>query len=81
MIPQVKVNWNEIKVYNNGFLHVVIKKDELVSIQSWMEGYDDDATYHIEYHLVCKNNIHSEYWDIENWKGILKALDENNLFA
>lgn len=73
------VGWNTVKIYINDVLHIKFKKEDLISIQGWIEGYESDSTYHIQY--VFKNKkMRSEYWDLEHWKAILGELDKLELF-
>jgi len=67
-----------LKVYFNESLHLTLKLDDLIGIQSWIEG-DINKKYFIEYYLK-DNSIQCEYNVIEKWLTILDLLDKENLF-
>lgn len=69
---------NQIKIYLNDTLHLCLKQDELIGIQSWVKG-DTHQSYWIEYTLKDRE-ILTGYDCIEKWKEVLKLLDSNNLF-
>ena len=75
---ELKINKKQIKIYIDDILHLSIVREELISIQSWIMGYDGYRKYHIEY-TTKTNTIESEYDNIEKWKKILKLLDENEI--
>lgn len=79
MTARVEVQWNTVIVYVNDVLHAKFKKEDLVAIQSWIEGYDNDATYHIQYKFK-DTKMRAEYWDINHWKEVLRVLNEAELF-
>jgi len=74
----LKLNKKQIKVFIDNILHLSIKRDELIGIQSWIMGYDDNRKYHIEY-TTKTSVIESEYDKLEKWQAILKLLDENEI--
>lgn len=74
----VEVKDNQFKIYIDDLVHLLIKKDELIGVQSWILG-DDTRIYCIEYTLKDKE-ILTEYNEIDKWKRILTLIDKNNLF-
>ncbi len=50
-MPEIKinVNANSIKIFINDILHLAIKKDDLVGIQSWVQDNDERRRWHIHY--------------------------------
>jgi hypothetical protein len=81
MLTKIEVDWNHIKIYMNDVLHVLLKKEELVGIQAWIEGHGINSTYHIKYYMKNKIHIKSEYWDIQHWQEVLRVLDQQDLFS
>lgn len=66
-----------IKIYINDTLHLFIRADQLLGIQSWIEGYDKQK-YYIEF--VMKNGtVSTTYDDIDKWKSILDLLDKHSI--
>lgn len=61
-----------IKVYINGKLHLSVRKDELVGLQSWIEG---EGCWCIDWELKDKT-IYCEYSDIQIWSDILSEADK-----
>lgn len=61
-----------IKVYIKGKLHLSVKKDELVGLQSWIEG---ENRWCIDWELKDKT-ISCEYSDIQIWSDILSEADK-----
>lgn len=63
-----------IRIYINGLLHLAIKEENLVAIQSYVSG--TDARYCIDY-ILKDSYITSNYDTREKWQAVLKLLDEN----
>jgi len=74
---KVTVKDNQIKILINGIIHLLIKQDQLIGVQSWILG-NDHNTYWIEYTLKDRE-ILTGYDEFDKWKTILKLLDEQNL--
>ncbi len=70
---------NSIKLMIDDLIHVVIKQDELVGLQSWVQG-DEHKTYWIEYSLKTRDII-TGYDQYEKWKSILELLNSKELFT
>lgn len=66
--------WEQLKIYINGSLHLYLKLQDLISIQSWVHS---SCEYYIEYTFVSGTKLTSGYTSIEKWKEVLKILDEN----
>lgn len=79
---RLKINDKSIKIYINDLIHLLIKKDEFIGIQSWIMEYkligfiQITPKYFIEY-ITKTRNILTEYDDIEKWKAILALLNDN----
>ena len=72
---KVKVNDGTVKVYVNGILHVSIKRDVLISVQSW----EVDGVYYIQYQTTS-GGIMTDYDTADKWLAILKELDSVDLY-
>lgn len=70
---QVELKHYTIKVLIDGLPHIVIDRKEYVGFQSWR---DDDSMCIIEYYTKT-NKITTEMDNVEKWKSILKALNDN----
>lgn len=70
---------NQIKILINGFPHLILKKDELIGIQSWMLN-DKYRNYAIEF-TMKDNVILATYIKRPIWEAILKSLNELDLFS
>ena len=78
---KIEVKWNEVMILMHDLPHVVFKKELLTGIHSWIEGYGNDETFHVEYHLREGANIISEYWNKDHWVAILTAIKDADLFS
>jgi hypothetical protein len=67
-----------LKVRCAGILHVCLKMEDLVAIQSWKED-DKDNRYYVEYTLK-KGRVLSRYNELRKWKAVLKLLDKAQLW-
>ena len=70
----------QIKIYINSILHLAIKTDELIGIQSWVKGFDINKKYIIEF-TTKTTTIESEYDYQEKWEAILNLLDKHNIYG
>lgn len=71
---KISVMDNQVKIYVNEIIHLLIKQDQLVGIQSWVSG-NEYKTYWIEYTLKTRE-ILSNYEVPELWKEILIQIDK-----
>lgn len=71
-----KRNYHGIRIYINDILHLVILIKNYNGIQSWYEG-DKKRIYYIEVSFKEGEPILIEYSDFDNWKTILKLIDNN----
>lgn len=62
-----------VKIYINGYLHLLFKQDKLLGLQSYKK---ETNLYCIEL-TFATNIITTEYDSPERWSQILKLLDEN----
>lgn len=67
---------NTVKIFINDILHVVIKQDEVIGLQSWISG-EKRKLYHIEYYFRQNGYFYSEYDCYDKWKNILGLLNTN----
>lgn len=75
----INIEENSVRIYINNILHLKLKQDELIGIQSWMFGYGKSRKYHIE--LTTKTQTIELVYNLEDkWKSILDLLDKNNLW-
>ena len=70
MIASIKRSGDELKIYINNILHLLIT-DRITSIQSWNE---EDKWYKIEIQTK-HNSVLLEYDSFEKWKKILELLN------
>lgn len=61
-----------LKIYIDDTLHLLIKRDELIGLQSWVE----EGKFLIEYTLK-NQSILTEYDEIVKWKKILELIDKD----
>ncbi len=74
------IDKKQIKIFINDILHLSIMQNELISIQSWIIGYNSDRKYCIEY-TTKTQVINSEYDNIKKWKSILNLLNKNSVMG
>ncbi len=79
-IYKLEISKKQIKILIDDILHLSIKQEELIAIQSWIMGYGPEAKYHIEF-TTKTQAVNSEYDNIEKWKNILNLLNENELYG
>ncbi len=70
----VKKTNNQIKIYINDLLHLCIKIDGYIGMQSWIDDYSK-YRYNINFHFKNNTDILCEYDDRNLWENILKQLD------
>ena len=70
MIASVKRSGDELRIYINNILHLLIT-DRITSIQSWNE---EDKWYKIEIQTK-HNSVLLEYDSFEKWKKILELIN------
>lgn len=64
---------NNLKIYVSEILHLDIKLDSFIGLQSWYANKND-----CKIELYFKDRIIVlEYNSVDKWKRILKLLDEN----
>jgi hypothetical protein len=71
----ITLSGKSLKLYINGFLHLSIRRERLLGVQSW----EMDGKFCIEYTLDDAV-ILTEYNKPDKWKAILKLLDESELY-
>ncbi len=74
----VKNQDNKIEILIDDTPHLILKRSELIGIQSWIEG-EEHKTYYIEFYFQTRD-ILAEYNEKEKWQSVLKSLDKENLF-
>lgn len=68
-----KRQYERLKVYINGQLHLHLKLLDLIGFQSWIHG---DKEHFIEYYFAS-GKITTVYGNKEIWDKILDLLDNN----
>lgn len=68
----LKTEYNVVKIYFNGIIHLRFNRPSLVGFQSWS---CDSGKWAICYTFES-NTITCEYDSAEKWKAVLKLLDE-----
>lgn len=68
-----KRQYEQLKIYINGQLHLQIKLLDLIGFQSWIHGENE---YFIEYYFT-NNKITTAYGEKEKWGKVLDLLDKN----
>lgn len=66
-----KRQYEQLKVYINGQLHLQLKLLDLIGFQSWVHGPNE---YFIEYYYT-NMKITTAYGCRERWSEVLKLLD------
>jgi len=62
------------KVYINGYLHLAVKKDEIMGFQSFAM---DDVAYPFQIEIYTKfETITIEYDRVQKWKKMLQLMDK-----
>ena len=73
---EIKRDFQSLKIYINGLLHLEIRMNNHDGVQSWYEG-SKKKMYFIEFYRKEGNPILLAYDEYENWKTILKLIDDN----
>jgi hypothetical protein len=73
MKVEIKTGHYYFKVIIDNLCHVCIEREEFIGIHSY---YDCDTMCVIEY-ITKTNKIKTEFDNIEKWKQVLKALNDN----
>jgi len=71
-----KKSFHGIKIYINDILHISFLMENYTGIQSWYEG-NKTKIYYIEISFKEGEQLLLEYTEFDNWKTILKLIDEN----
>lgn len=71
-----KKNYSGIKIYINDILHISFLMENYTGIQSWYTG-NKTKIYFIEISFKEGEQLLLEYTSFDNWKIILKLIDEN----
>lgn len=66
----VELTFYAIRIFCNDLLHLHIRRNEFMGLQSWKDG----DKYSIEYTLRDGKSILSEYALKESWESILRSL-------
>lgn len=73
MKAEIVIANNSIRILINGYIHLLVKEDEFLGFQSWIEN---KRKFFIEIYL--KNGKILLGYDVrEKWELILKLLNEN----
>lgn len=68
------ISQSSLKLYINSVLHLCLKRNDLVGIQTWISG-SDKPKFYIEYTMKT-GSILTGYDTIEKWKQVLEILDK-----
>lgn len=69
---EVKIKYSHLKIYIDGILHLSVKVEEIVGIQSYLTGKE---RYHID--ITTKTScIECMYTRKDIWTSILKQIDK-----
>jgi hypothetical protein len=68
---RVVKNTKNIKIYISNSLHLSVKTNEFIGLQSWI----DDDYFVIQYYFSDGTTITSEYDIQAKWEAILQQLD------
>ncbi len=63
---------DQLKIYINSILHLVLRKNDINSIQSWKIG---ETNYVIEIYFKQGQSCKAEYNSKEKWVAILTHID------
>lgn len=77
MMIKILVTYQDIKIFINDILHLAIKRQGLISIQSWVAATN---LFIIEFQ-VGEDSIIAEYEKREIWEEILMKLGELNIIS
>lgn len=69
-----KRRFYDLKIYIKQILHLHIRVDDFIGIQSW---YDRMGVYYIELYFKNSNTINLEYSEENVWLKILLLFDTN----
>lgn len=72
-VVRLEVALSYIKIYFNDTLHLLLRRDPIVGIQSYKNGY---LSFRIDYHLRDGSTVETEYDKRETWEAVLQALDK-----
>lgn len=70
---RISVEFDQIKIYINGLVHISLKKSKVLGYQSWTET-KALYSYYIRFYLDG-GNILATYDDKEKWQEILILLN------
>jgi hypothetical protein len=73
----ISVEDNQVKIYINELIHLMLRKDKLLGFDSWILE-NASFKYCIEFYLQG-STILLEYDTREKWEAILRLLDRNDL--
>ncbi len=78
MTAKCVVEGRYLKIYFGDVLHLLLKTDEFVGLQSWVTGYKKQS-YYIEF-TTKTTTILTGYDKKAKWEKVLKLLDENEIW-
>ena len=73
---KIKRDFQNLRIYINGILHLEIRMNNHDGVQSWYEG-SKKKMYFIEFYRKEGGPILMGYDEFEIWETILKLIDEN----
>lgn len=69
-----KRQFEQLRIYVNGKLHLLLKLTDLIGFQSWVHG---EKEYFTEYYFSSGAKITTSYCKKEDWIAILNCLGES----
>lgn len=69
-----KRQYEQLKIYINGHIHLYLKLLDLICFQSWIHGENE---YFIEFYFSNANKITLVYGTKDKWIKVLEILDKN----
>ena len=73
---KIKRDFQSLRIYINDILHLEIRMNNHDGVQSWCEG-TKKKMYFIEFYRKQGTPVLMGYENFEDWKTILKLIDEN----
>ncbi len=70
----VNRSYEQIKIYINGHLHLLLRLEGFIGMQSWVHG---NKEYFIEYSYKDGAEILTAYEDKDTWEKALDIIDKN----
>lgn len=73
----IQVTYQDIKIFIDDLLHLAVKRQGLIGIQSWVAG----TNFYIIEFQIGEDSIIAEYERKEVWEEILRELGKVNIIS